>query len=115
MYGRRARSKDLTTCEIRSHLVLPKKAHFEMPSSRQECGKAQKMLFGFDVGTTSIGWAIISIHDEANSKLLAMGLRIFPEARDLTGLPLNHQRRTARQIRCLCPSVSLAQNDDDLL
>jgi CRISPR-associated endonuclease Csn1 len=57
------------------------------------------MIFGFDVGTTSIGWAIISVHDEANSKLLAMGVRIFPEARDPKGLPLNQRRRTARMMR----------------
>lgn len=57
-------------------------------------------IFGFDIGTTSIGWTVID-HDVAKEQgdILGMGVRIFPEARDPKGTPLNQKRREKRMMR----------------
>lgn len=57
-------------------------------------------IFGFDIGTTSIGWAVIE-YDVAHAigRILGMGVRIFPEARDPDGTPLNQTRRQKRVAR----------------
>ena len=57
-------------------------------------------IFGLDIGTTSIGFAVIEHdRDKAEGRILRLGVRIFPEARDPKGIPLNHQRRQARMRR----------------
>lgn len=59
------------------------------------------LVFGFDIGTTSIGFAVID-HDpgQSNGKIHRLGVRIFPEARDPKALvPLNQDRRAARMRR----------------
>ena len=55
------------------------------------------LVFGLDIGTTSIGFAVIE-HDVslATGRILRLGVRIFPEARDPKGVPLNQDRRQAR-------------------
>lgn len=55
------------------------------------------LVFGLDIGTTSIGFAVIE-HDVecATGKIHRLGVRIFPEARDAKGVPLNQERRQAR-------------------
>ena len=55
------------------------------------------IAFGLDIGTTSIGFAVID-HDSGLGKgtILRLGVRIFPEARDPNGVPLNQERRQAR-------------------
>ena len=57
-------------------------------------------IFGFDIGTTSIGFAVID-HDPAErvGNILRLGVRIFPEARDPEGTPLNQTRRQKRMVR----------------
>ena len=57
-------------------------------------------IFGFDIGTTSIGWAVIE-HDATKEagRILGLGVRIFPEARDPDGTPLNQGRRQKRLVR----------------
>src|SRR5215831_7603937 len=57
-------------------------------------------IFGFDIGTTSVGFAVID-HDPARERgnILRLGVRIFPEARDPDGTPLNQQRRQKRMMR----------------
>tara|TARA_R110000868_G_scaffold125939_3_gene332340 strand:- start:8605 stop:11715 length:3111 start_codon:yes stop_codon:yes gene_type:complete len=57
-------------------------------------------IFGFDIGTTSIGFAVID-HDPAErvGTIQRLGVRIFPEARDPDGTPLNQQRRQKRMVR----------------
>lgn len=57
-------------------------------------------IFGFDIGTTSIGFAVID-HDPARSSgsILRLGVRIFPEARDTDGTPFNQVRRQKRMAR----------------
>ncbi|WP_372426392.1 type II CRISPR RNA-guided endonuclease Cas9 [Salinarimonas chemoclinalis] len=50
-----------------------------------------------DLGTTSIGFALIA--DGPSPSVEAMGVRIFPEARDPDGTPLNQSRRLARAMR----------------
>lgn len=57
-------------------------------------------IFGFDIGTTSIGFAVID-HDPSKQTgtILRMGVRIFPEARNPDGTPLNQQRRQKRMVR----------------
>ena len=58
------------------------------------------LIFGFDIGTTSIGFAVID-HDvhRGTGAIRRMGVRIFPEARDPKGAPLNQERRAARMRR----------------
>ena len=58
------------------------------------------LIFGFDIGTTSIGFAVIE-HDpaKATGDIKRLGVRIFPEARDPKGAPLNQERRAARMRR----------------
>ena len=59
------------------------------------------LIFGFDIGTTSIGFAVID-HDPGQSigRIRRLGVRIFPEARDPKALvPLNQDRRAARMRR----------------
>ncbi len=59
-----------------------------------------KLIFGFDIGTTSIGSAVIrydALRDAG--QVLHLGTRIFPEARDPDGTPLNQERRLARTMR----------------
>ena len=55
------------------------------------------LVFGLDIGTTSIGFAVIE-HDIslATGRIRRLGVRIFPEARDPKGVPLNQDRRQAR-------------------
>lgn len=57
-------------------------------------------IWGFDIGTTSIGWAAIEYDvTGAIGRVLGMGVRIFPEARDPDGTPLNQTRRQKRMAR----------------
>ena len=59
------------------------------------------LIFGFDIGTTSIGFAVID-HGPGQSigRIRRLGVRIFPEARDPKALvPLNQDRRAARMRR----------------
>lgn len=58
------------------------------------------LIYGFDIGTTSIGWAVVRHADEDETgAILGMGVRIFPEARDPDGTPLNQARRQKRMMR----------------
>lgn len=57
-------------------------------------------IFGLDVGTTSIGFAVIDHEPEAErGSILRLGARVFPEARDSDGTPLNQTRRHKRMVR----------------
>ena len=57
----------------------------------------KSLIFGLDIGTTSIGFAVIDHDNEAGGgEIRRLGVRIFPEARDPKGTPLNQQRRGAR-------------------
>lgn len=58
------------------------------------------LIFGFDIGSTSIGSAVIrQDSDRASGSILHLGARIFPEARDPEGVPLNQVRRQKRMMR----------------
>lgn len=64
------------------------------------------LIFGFDIGTTSIGWAVIRYDKDRGigeivrrNNVPGMGVRIFPEARDPDGTPLNQTRRQKRMLR----------------
>lgn len=58
------------------------------------------LIYGFDIGTTSIGWSVIRLsRNDERGQILGMGARIFPEARDTEGTPLNQERRRARLTR----------------
>ncbi len=58
------------------------------------------LIFGFDIGTTSVGFAVIDHEPVLESgKILRLGVRIFSEARDPKGTPLNQQRRQKRMVR----------------
>ncbi len=58
---------------------------------------------GLDLGTNSIGWALIDFDDNQQPhELIACGSRIFQEAVEAkTGTPKNHARRAARAARKL--------------
>jgi CRISPR-associated endonuclease Csn1 len=57
-------------------------------------------IFGFDIGTTSIGFAVIDHDSELETGgILRLGVRVFPEARDPDGTPLNQTRRQKRMVR----------------
>ena len=57
-------------------------------------------IFGFDIGTTSIGFAAIDHEPERDTgKILRLGVRVFPEARDPDGTPFNQKRRQKRMVR----------------
>lgn len=58
---------------------------------------------GLDLGTNSIGWALIDFDDNQQPQnLIACGSRIFQEAVEAkTGTPKNHARRAARAARKL--------------
>lgn len=57
-------------------------------------------IWGLDIGTTSIGWAVIEYEAaRGTGQILGMGVRIFPEARDPDGTPLNQTRRQKRMAR----------------
>jgi len=61
---------------------------------------ATELVFGFDIGTTSIGSAVIRVNSSAEQgDILHLGVRIFPEARDPKGVPLNQERRGKRMAR----------------
>lgn len=58
------------------------------------------LIFGFDIGTTSVGFAAIEYDPgTATGRILRLGARIFPEARDPKGTPLNQARREKRMMR----------------
>lgn len=61
------------------------------------------LTLGLDLGTNSIGWALIDFDDNQQpQKLIACGSRIFQEAVEAkTGTPKNHARRAARAARKL--------------
>jgi len=66
----------------------------------------EERIFGFDIGTTSIGWAVVDFDKDAGQGRIVekdgvpgMGVRIFPEARDPDGTPLNQNRRQKRMMR----------------
>ena len=55
------------------------------------------LVFGLGIGTTSVGFVVIDHESEAATrKIHRLGVRIFPEARDPKGVPLNQERRQAR-------------------
>lgn len=61
---------------------------------------ASELVFGFDIGTTSIGSAVVRMDSAAGTGEVAhLGVRIFPEARDPDGIPLNQERRKRRMMR----------------
>lgn len=61
------------------------------------------LTLGLDLGTNSIGWALIKFDDNQQpQQLVACGSRIFQEAVEAkTGTPKNHARRAARAARKL--------------
>lgn len=63
--------------------------------------KSEKLIFGFDLGTNSIGWAVMEEDAAGNSqKLVDIGSRIFLKAvEDKVPTPKNLKRRMARLAR----------------
>lgn len=63
-----------------------------------------KWRLGLDLGTNSIGWAVLKLHSGHPEELVDMGVRIFSNGREnaaenRVGAPLNESRRLARQMR----------------
>jgi CRISPR-associated endonuclease Csn1 len=65
--------------------------------------KQSETILGLDVGTNSIGWALLEVRGEQLLSIKNCGVRIFPEGitRDNKGkeTPLNQERRLARSMR----------------
>ena len=62
---------------------------------RMDAQSTKKYTFGFDIGTTSCGWAVVDTV-AGDDTFVDMGTRIFPEPRDPKGVTINTDRRTAR-------------------
>lgn len=65
---------------------------------------SDKLVLGLDIGTNSIGWALVSYqgesHDWRPAGLVASGVRVFQEAVDAKSRePKNKARRAARAMR----------------
>ena len=60
-----------------------------------------KYKLGLDLGSTSLGWAVVELdQNDTPKRLVDMGVRIFPDGRDAqTHTPINVVRREARQMR----------------
>ena len=60
-----------------------------------------KYKLGLDLGSTSLGWAVVELDKDDNIvRLVDMGVRIFPDGRDAkTHAPINVKRREARSMR----------------
>jgi CRISPR-associated endonuclease Csn1 len=58
-------------------------------------------IWGFDIGTTSVGFAVVDLDEEKESgSIVHEGVRIFPEGRTEKDLePRNQARRAARLLR----------------
>ncbi|HHT9114820.1 MAG TPA: hypothetical protein ACFYD0_16075 [Candidatus Wunengus sp. YC65] len=65
--------------------------------------KTNNFTLGIDMGTNSIGWAVVEHDDNIQpSGLIACGTRIFEEAVDAKSrIPKNQARRAARSARRL--------------
>ena len=71
-------------------------------------------ILGLDIGTTSIGFALIDLDkDRESGSIVRLGVRIFPEARDPDGTPLNQaaprQAHDAAAIAAAARAAALAQ------
>lgn len=64
-------------------------------------GADMKYKLGLDLGSTSLGWAVVELGDNDEIlRLVDMGVRIFPDGRDAkTHEPINVGRRNARSMR----------------
>lgn len=63
----------------------------------------QSYRLGLDVGTNSLGWAVVGLSDDAPSSVIANGVRIFSEGRDAqsksTLKATRTEKRSARRRR----------------
>ncbi|MBE1236360.1 hypothetical protein IHV25_01660 [Phaeovibrio sulfidiphilus] len=58
------------------------------------------LIYGLDVGTTSIGWAVVRSDAQGRPvELEGLGVRVFPEGRGKKNQPLNQERRAKRMTR----------------
>ncbi|MGO1077198.1 type II CRISPR RNA-guided endonuclease Cas9 [Inquilinus sp. CA228] len=58
------------------------------------------LIFGLDIGTTSIGFAVVEEHGNGASRFLRTGVRIFPEGvTEKEREPRNKERRAKRLLR----------------
>jgi CRISPR-associated endonuclease Csn1 len=62
---------------------------------------SMKYKLGLDLGSTSLGWAVLELDDKDNiTGLKDLGVRIFPDGRDAKKhTPINVERRNARTMR----------------
>jgi CRISPR-associated endonuclease Csn1 len=60
-----------------------------------------KYKLGIDLGSTSLGWAVVDLDDKGNiTGLRDLGVRIFPDGRNAKShTPVNVERRNARTMR----------------
>jgi len=71
----------------------------------------KKTTLGIDLGTNSIGWALIEFDKDQPCGLIDSGVRIFQEAVDVkTKIPKNQERRGARAARKLVSRRKMRRN-----
>ena len=100
--GHRARTKGQIACEktIGHFSICYIPLLRDLSLTWQEGDLFMALIFGLDIGTTSVGFTVIEHEpNAADGRIRRLGVRIFPEARDPDGTPLNHQRRQARMRR----------------
>jgi len=65
-----------------------------------------RMIWGFDLGVTSVGFAILKWDESTNTagmgEILRLGVRVSPESREKDLAPKNATRRHARLMRRQC-------------
>lgn len=80
----------------------------------------KKRIFGFDVGISSLGWAVVDIDDdkdpekqeEITGEIIVAGVRTFPEAENpKDGSSLAMPRRQKRLARRVCRRKALRKKD----
>lgn len=60
-----------------------------------------KRVLGLDLGTNSLGWAVIDVPDDDNEigSVIAMGARVFPEGAEITGSKATTKAKERREKR----------------
>jgi len=64
--------------------------------TREQVNSLGPLVFGFDIGPASVGWAVVAPQSEC---IVATGSHVFPQAEDERGRTNNQARRGARVAR----------------
>lgn len=95
-----------------SQLQYNRKYSIKLIYKQDKGGNMKNFTLGLDLGTNSIGWAIVENDKDKNPKgIINTGCRIFQEAVDAkTRVPKNQSRRQARAARRLVSRRKMRRN-----